>query len=890
MSPLPAHRALFTLACTLFLSAGLPLFGQASIEGRRFAILVGINQYSDSGLVALQKAQNDAEDLGTSLSRLGGYRSVTVMSGGLPYSDINFPSKNKIVDRVASLADIVKSEDQVLFFFSGHGVNDSSGASYILPIDAQIKDPTGTGIDLQNDIIGPLQRAGVKNIVCLIDACQKTVARDKGIAIVGVNDFKAGSRAVVITATGKGRASYEDPAGANGLFTRGILAALAGEGDLNRDGALSVSELERFLPDTVSEYAFNAGLSQKPSVFDSGSGSLQPVLARFAASQATASAAAGNSGAAVAASATPTAKAQFVTFKVPEGVRVDLRLLGADGREIKAWSDSASFSDKIEPGLYRVEAQDRSYLYYPYSASITVGATKVAVSLDLKPHFGGLSLSCGPADGVEVLLNGEKRGTLSGATLSVDRLKSGSYELVLSKELYDTKRQNIQIEDGKLAQVKLVLSPNFFTLALSEKNNMAATLYVDGQNKGSLPATLRLPFRSVALRVVSADSRYKEWSEIVQPGAKGGVEKRVAVFVGRTGMLEVTTDPEAEAELTLTPSGGGAALRIGTAPLDYEALIGDYELSAKAIVGGRRFAASAKVSLREGQTSPLRLELKDAAPAALVQSQAQSAPPPPQAPAAPSAPVVPSAQIAPAGFVLVPGGTFTMGSPSGEAGRYDDEVLHQVTLSAFYIGASEVTQAQYKAAMGTNPSSFKGDDLPVDSVSWNDAVAYCNKLSEKKGLAKVYSIIGTSVSADWKANGYRLPTEAEWEYAAKGGPSSLSLAVNAVFAGSADANDVAWYAGNSGDKTHPSGQKQANALGIYDMAGNVREWCWDWYSVYSRGAQIDPTGASSGGIRVIRGGSWASVVQALRSAYRGNSDPGGRDYFLGFRLARRAVR
>ena len=615
MSPLPAHRALFTLACTLFLSAGLPLFGQASIEGRRFAILVGINQYSDSGLVALQKAQNDAEDLGTSLSRLGGYRSVTVMSGGLPYSDINFPSKNKIVDRVASLADIVKSEDQVLFFFSGHGVNDSSGASYILPIDAQIKDPTGTGIDLQNDIIGPLQRAGVKNIVCLIDACQKTVARDKGIAIVGVNDFKAGSRAVVITATGKGRASYEDPAGANGLFTRGILAALAGEGDLNRDGALSVDELERYLPDAVSEYAFGAGLSQKPTVFDSGNGSLQPVLARFAASQApaqvTAPAAAGSLGAAVAASATPTSKAQFVSFKVPEGVRVDLRLLGADGREIKVWSDAASFSDKIEPGAYRVEAQDRSYLYYPYSATITVGATKVAVSLDLKPHFGGLSLSCDPAEGVEVLLNGEKRGTLSGGALSIDRLKSGSYELVLSKELYETKRQNILVEDGKTAQVKLALSPNFFTLAVSEKNGMAATLYIDGQSRGSLPATIKLPFRSAALRVASADERYREWSDTVQPGVKGSVEKRVAVIAGRTGSLEVTTDPDVEAELTLTPTGGGAALKIGTAPLDYEALIGDYELAAQATVGGKRLAASAKLSLREGQTSPLRLELKE---------------------------------------------------------------------------------------------------------------------------------------------------------------------------------------------------------------------------------------------------------------------------------------
>ncbi len=172
--------------------------------------------------------------------------------------------------------------------------------------------------------------------------------------------------------------------------------------------------------------------------------------------------------------------------------------MSPDGREIKTWSDTSSFSEKLEPGTYRVEAQDRSYLYYPFSATISVSAAKVAVSLDLKPNFGSLSLSCDPGDGVDVLLNGEKRGTLSGSALSIDRLKSGSYELVLSKELYDTRKQTIQIEDGKVAQVKLSLSPNFFTLSVSEKAGMAASLFVDGQNKGDLPQTLKLPFRNVS--------------------------------------------------------------------------------------------------------------------------------------------------------------------------------------------------------------------------------------------------------------------------------------------------------------------------------------------------------------------------------------------------------
>ncbi len=867
-NPYPLAAIAFILAA--FCLAGLA--AQAMPEPRRFAILVGINQYSDPGLVSLQKAQNDAEDLGKALSRLGGYKVVTVMSGSLPYNDINFPSKNKVIERIGALAEIVRPDDQVLFFFSGHGVNDRSGESYLLPIDAQVKDPTGTGIDLQKDVVVPLEAAGVKNLVVLLDACQKTVAKDKGIALVlvGVSEVRAGSRAVVITSTGKGKASYEDPKGANGLFTRSLLLALNGEADLNHDGFLSVSELEIYLPTAVSEYALNAGMSQKPSVFDSGGGSLQPALARVGGANKTSSDASNGGLASTSAVATvaaaPSAKSQFVTFRLPEGVRVDLRLLSPDGREIKAWSDTSTFSEKLEPGTYRVEAQDRSYLYYPFGASVTVGAAKVAVALDLKPNFGSLSLSCDPGDGVDVLLNGEKRGTLSGGILTVDRLKSGSYELVLSRELYDTKRQTIQIEDGKKAQVKLSLSPNFFTLSVSEKSGMAARLFVDGQDRGALPATLTLPFRNVAVRVVPSDSRYKEWSDTVQPGVKGSTEKRVAMLAGRMGSMELTTNPDAEAQLTLTPvGGGGAAQKIGTAPLDYEALVGDYSLSAEATVGGKRMAASATVTVREGQVSPLRLELKDATPAA------------------PAQPAVVN------GMVLVPSGTFTMGSPAGEgeAGRNKDEVQHQVSVSAFYIGATEVTQAQWKALMGSNPSDFKGDDLPVENVSWHDAVAFCNKQSEREGLSKVYTINGTNVTANWNAKGYRLPTEAEWEYAAKGGGASGSLALNAVYAGSANLADVAWYSGNSGSKTHPVGQKKANALGLFDMAGNVWEWCWDIYGKYPSGTQRDPLGASSGGSRVARGGSWDDGDRGLRSAVRDFYDPGFRNNILGFRLARR---
>ncbi len=856
--------ALFAVLALVFITVA-----QAQAQGqgapRRFAILIGINQYADSGLVQLQKAQNDAEDLGAALSRLGGFRAVTVMSGGKGYADPDFPSKNKIQDRVRSLADILRPDDQVLFFFSGHGVNDKSGSSYLLPIDAQIKDPTGTGISLANDIEGPLLQAGLKNLVVLIDACQKTVAKDEGLAVVGINSVNQVGSAVVITSTGAGKASFEDPKGANGLFTRSILAALGGEGDLNRDGELSVVELERYLPDAVAEYAFSAGLSQKPAVFDSGTGLLQPALAKLAVSPATS---AGQASGVTVGGAVPTsaqipqasAKAQFVQFKLPDGLKADIRVLSSEGRELKTYSDSPSFSDKLEPGSYRVEAQDRSYLYYPYSASFTVSASKTVVSLDLKPNFGSLSVSCDPADGVDILLNGEKRGSLSGSALSIDRLKSGSYELVASKELYDTKRISVQIEDGKANQVRISLSPNFYTLSVSAEAGLVATLYVDGQSRGSLPQTMKLPFRATALRVVAADSRYKEWTDTVQPAAKGSTEKRQANLQGRKGSLEVTTDPDCDATLSLTSAGPGQSIQIGQAPLDYEALIGEYSLSAEAMVGGKKLSGTVAVSLREGQTSTLKLQLKET-------------------------------QVISSGFVLVPGGTFTMGSPTSESGRNDDEVQHQVTLSSFAIAKYDLTFDEYDAycqAMGVakpSDSRWGRGSRPVINVSWYGAVAYCNWRSLQEGKTPVYSTSGTSVSCDFKANGYRLPTEAEWEYAAKGGPQALSLAANAVYAGSSNLDQVAWYKGNSGRQTHPVGQKAPTSLGLYDMVGNVWQWCWDWYGSNSAGSQSDPTGASSGVTRVNRGGNYYSVAGGLRSAGRGYAGPGIQNFDLGFRLA-----
>ncbi|MDR3115770.1 MAG: formylglycine-generating enzyme family protein [Treponema sp.] len=230
-------------------------------------------------------------------------------------------------------------------------------------------------------------------------------------------------------------------------------------------------------------------------------------------------------------------------------------------------------------------------------------------------------------------------------------------------------------------------------------------------------------------------------------------------------------------------------------------------------------------------------------------------------------------------LVWVEGGVFQMGNTAGEE---DEKPVHEVRIRSFMIGKTEVTQKEYQALMRDNPSRFKGEALPVEQVTWYDAVEYCNKLSQKEGLTPVYSWAEGEIHADATANGYRLPTEAEWEYAAREGKLDTA---GGVYPEGADLESLAWYAENSDNKTHEVALKVPNSLGLYDMAGNVWEWCWDWYRGYATGTPAlfpDP-------VRVTRGGSWNSTVQGLRSTYRHGGDPSKGYSDLGFRVLRSAL-
>ncbi|MFA6472430.1 MAG: formylglycine-generating enzyme family protein [Candidatus Latescibacterota bacterium] len=247
-------------------------------------------------------------------------------------------------------------------------------------------------------------------------------------------------------------------------------------------------------------------------------------------------------------------------------------------------------------------------------------------------------------------------------------------------------------------------------------------------------------------------------------------------------------------------------------------------------------------------------------------------------------------------LVSIPSGSFMMGhdyvNTSGKIDKVnvyyaDEQPVHRVTLGAFQIGATEITQGQYRAVTGNNPSVFTGDDnLPVTDLSADEALAFCNKLSEAAGFEPCYD--PKTGKCDFTKNGFRLPTEAEWEYSCRAGTITQFAAGN----GEKDLARAGWYIGNSGGKTHPVAQKESNAWGLYDMHGNVFEFCYDGYDEryiggnYTSQSVANPKGIEEFNLRIMRGGGWFSEPSACRSTARSNFWTGGGNYYIGFRVAR----
>jgi formylglycine-generating enzyme required for sulfatase activity len=507
----------------------------------------------------------------------------------------------------------------------------------------------------------------------------------------------------------------------------------------------------------------------------------------------------------------------------------------------------------------------------------------------MKPDFGTLKITTTPESGATVSIDGQPTGKVTPCTL--EQVKSGEHTLAIRLNMYQTVTQNITMQAGGNLSLPVTLAPTFAGVTVT--TNPSSDIYIAGERKGNGTWEGRL-----LPGIYNFEARKEKYTS--------ATEKREVVSgqpltinlqpVAKTGTLKVMTTPT-DATITL----GGA--NKGTAPATLRnLLVGDYTLTLS-LPG---YATATKtVTIAEGETAQVTETLVNGR-AVTIASEPSGAALSIDGNSVGQTPYSGSLtfgnhtlqiqqgdkkaeravsisqsggetsfslSFGPQSFtetvngatiemVAIKGGTFQMGSNESD----DEKPIHSVTVSDFSIGKTEVTQAQWAAVMGSNPSNFKGDNLPVEQVSWDDVQVFLGKLNAKTGKT------------------YRLPTEAEWEFSARGGNNSQGF----TYSGSNTIDDDPEYEGNNNKSTKPVAGRKPNELGLYDMSGNVWEWCSDWYggNYYAISPQNNPKGASTGSSRVLRGGSWFSHASGCRVSLRGSDRPGIRDYHCGFRLVR----
>lgn len=528
-------------------------------------------------------------------------------------------------------------------------------------------------------------------------------------------------------------------------------------------------------------------------------------------------------------------------------------------------------------------------LYHDEAGMVTVDQPRKELQFALRPAFGSVMVTSTPS-GALVFLDEKQVGQ---TPLTLDRIASGSHSLRLQAPQYAVERRNVSVADGQTANVAVTLAARFAEITVQAPQGAVVT--VDGDRKGS--GTLswrqseglcdivvsmaghrdaRRQLEVVAGRAqtvqltpqpiygsASVDSDLMDaeiWIDGKQYGVTPNVVERLLVgshtlVLKKSGYADLqqqfSVEEGKEASLLVKlPAGRSVQFtsekpgmqiivdgkKLGTTPLTAVVGIGHHSVSA--MRGGDIIDVRDLDITSAG--APLTMAFRDFNHTFTVNGVQFT-------------------------MVEVGGGTFTMGATSEQGSdAWDEEKpAHEVTLSDYYIGQTEVTQALWEAVMGSNPSDSKGDNLPVERVSWDDCQVFIQKLNQLTGKQ------------------FRLPTEAEWEYAARGGRKSRGY----KYAGGNNIDSVAWCDGNSGNETHPVATKQANELGIYDMSGNVLEWCSDWCGDYTSSSQSDPQGSSSGSRRVLRGGGCYNNARYCRVSYRSYGTLGYRINGLGLRLS-----
>ena len=545
------------------------------------------------------------------------------------------------------------------------------------------------------------------------------------------------------------------------------------------------------------------------------------------------------------------------------------------------------YQNELPTGKYTWRVSKELYLSDAGVANLSTGSEKMVMKVKMKPNFGSLTITSMPENGASVSLNDMQTGKVTPCT--IEMVKSGDHSLTLSRDMYETTTQRLTLSAGENQQVAVTMNPTFAQVTVTSEP--VADIYINGQikTKGTWQGRLYPGVYTFEAKLDNHLTATEKQTVIV--GRPLNVNLSLTPI---TGNLKIITTPF---DATIKIDGK----ELGKTPVTLKnQLIGDYTVELS-LTG---FATSyEKVTITEGVTAQINATLQngmqveitsnptvadlfiDDKPAGKtpyngnltygshklrVESNGKKAEKQVQvlqggavnfsiAITSDYTETVSGLNIE---MVFVEGGTFQMGSNDGES---DEKPVHPVTLSDFLIGKYEITQKQWRDVKGNDPSNFKNcDNCPVEKVSWDDVKDFIIKLNKKTGKI------------------YRMPTEAEWEYAAKGGNKSNEY----TYSGSNTIGYVAWYSDNSGSKTHPVGQKQPNEIGLFDMTGNVWEWCSDWYGedYYQSSPSSNPKGALSGSFRVYRGGVWSTGAQNCRTSYRSRNYPDSRYNYLGFRL------
>ena len=475
--------------------------------------------------------------------------------------------------------------------------------------------------------------------------------------------------------------------------------------------------------------------------------------------------------------------------------------------------------DRIASGSHSLRLQAPQYAVERRNVSVADGQT-TNMAVTLTARFAEITVQA--PQGAVVTVDGDRKGS---GTLSW-RQGEGLCDIVVSMAGHRDARRQLEVVAGRAQTVQLTPQPIYGSASV-DSDPMDAEIWIDGKQYGVTPNVVeRLLVGSHTL--------------VLKKSGCADLQQQFSVEEGKEASLSVKLPTGRSVRFTSEKPGMQIIVdgkELGTTPLTAVVGIGHHSVSA--MRGGDI------VDVRDlditSAGAPLTMAFRDFGNQTFTVNGVQFT------------------------MVAVGGGTFTMGATSeqGSDAMEDEKPAHEVTLSGYYIGQTEVTQALWEAVMGSNPSYRRGDNLPVERVSWDDCQVFIQKLNQLTGKQ------------------FRLPTEAEWEYAARGGRKSRGY----KYAGGNNIGSVAWYDDNSGYKTHPVATKQANELGIYDMSGNVSEWCSDWYGDYQLSSRSNPQGPSSGFGRVSRGGSYHNDAWRCRVSYRNGDLLGIRVNILGLRLS-----